>query len=60
MNVGFHRIGSRYFETTGALILEGREFTLPDDRSAPQVAIVNQAFARQFFPGGHPACGMPQ
>ena len=54
VNVDFHRIGPRYFETLRTPILEGREFTLRDDRSAPQVAIINEALAHQFFPGGHP------
>jgi predicted permease len=35
-------------------VLEGREFTLRDDRTAPRVAIVNRAFAERFFPEGHP------
>ena len=31
-------------------LLSGRGFTAQDDQRAPQVAIVNQTFAREFFP----------
>ena len=53
-DVGLDRIGPRYFETLRTPILEGREFTVRDDQAAPPVAIVNEAFARHFFPEGHP------
>jgi predicted permease len=49
----FDRIGPRYFETLRTPVLEGREFTPRDDKAAPRVAVVNQAFARHFFPEGH-------
>jgi predicted permease len=39
-----------YFATMEIPLLRGRGFTEQDDRRAPQVAIVNQAFARKFFP----------
>jgi predicted permease len=40
-----------YFETMEIPLLRGRIFTTQDDEHAPRVAIVSQAFARQFFPG---------
>jgi putative ABC transport system permease protein len=40
-----------YFQTMRVPILRGRAFTLRDDRNAPAVAIVTEAFAKQFFPG---------
>ncbi len=46
-------IGPRYFETLRTPMIEGREFTIHDDRTSPRVAIVNQAFVRHFFPDGH-------
>jgi predicted permease len=52
-DVTFDRIGPRYFETLRTPVLEGREFTMRDDDTAPRVAIVNQAFARHFFSEGH-------
>ncbi len=35
-------------------LLGGRAFTARDDTRAPKVAIVNQAFAKQFVPDGSP------
>ena len=42
-----------YFELLGQTIREGRDFRLTDGRDAPRVAIVNQAFADRYFPGGN-------
>src|SRR2546425_1861176 len=39
-----------YFATMGIPLLRGRGFTAQDDERAPNVAIVNQAFAQEFFP----------
>ena len=39
-----------YFATMEIPLLRGRGFTAQDDQRAPQVAIVNQIFARKFFP----------
>jgi predicted permease len=39
-----------YFATLEIPLLSGRGFTAQDDSRAPKVAIVNQTFARQFFP----------
>lgn len=41
-----------YFKLMGISLMEGREFRATDDNKAPQVAIVNQAFADRFFPHG--------
>ena len=35
-------------------LLEGRDFTEHDDRNSAPVMIVNEAFARRFFPGRNP------
>lgn len=40
-----------YFGALGIRILEGREFTLRDTRESQRVVIVNEAFAKHFFPG---------
>jgi putative ABC transport system permease protein len=40
-----------YFRTLQVPLLKGREFADSDDMKAPQVMIVNQAFAQQFLPG---------
>jgi predicted permease len=39
------------FRAIGARMLEGREFTPEDRADAPPVTVVNEAFARQWFPG---------
>jgi putative ABC transport system permease protein len=43
-----------YFETMATALLRGRAFTPQDDSTARQVVIVNQAFARRFWPGENP------
>ncbi len=40
-----------YFGTLGIPILRGRAFTAADREHSPPVAMVNQAFAEEFFPG---------
>jgi len=46
--------GARYFTTLGAKLVRGRYFNEDEDASKPRVAIVNQAFVRQYFPGEDP------
>jgi predicted permease len=43
-------VRENYFATLEIPLLRGRGFTAQDDARAPQVAIVNQTFAREFFP----------
>ncbi|MEX2282813.1 MAG: ABC transporter permease [Gemmatimonadota bacterium] len=43
-------IGDNYFATLGVQLLEGRSFTAQDRAGALPVALVNQSFARRFFP----------
>jgi putative ABC transport system permease protein len=40
-----------YFRAMQIPLLEGRDFSPRDDLKAPQVMMVNQAFAHKFFPG---------
>jgi predicted permease len=42
-------ISPKYFETLRMPLLLGRSFTVGDTKTAPKVAIVNQAFARRYF-----------
>lgn len=42
-----------YFETLGIPLLQGRDFDDRDTEGAPQVAIINEAMADHFWPGGH-------
>jgi predicted permease len=49
----YNSVSPGYFETLGMPIVEGRSFTDADDSPvSARVTIVNQAFARRFFPRG--------
>lgn len=50
----FFAIGDDYFKTLGVSMLKGRDFNERDNKQAPGVIIVNQAFARKFFPNEDP------
>ncbi len=41
-----------YFETMGVPILRGRGFSVSDTAGAPRVAIVNEQFAKHYWPAG--------
>ena len=49
--VSMQNIGPRYFEILGSPPRAGREFTRADFTKEPAVAMVNEAFLRQFLPG---------
>jgi putative ABC transport system permease protein len=51
---GFYSTSWSYFETFKIPLLQGRAFTRQDDGSAPRVAIINEAMARQYWPKGDP------
>jgi predicted permease len=53
-NADFIAIGPRFFETMRTPLVSGREFSDRDDLASPMVAIVNEAFAQQQFPGRDP------
>jgi predicted permease len=46
--------GDDAFATLGARIVRGRGFTAEDAPGAPDVAVINQAFAARYFPGEDP------
>jgi predicted permease len=47
----FQSVTSDYFRSLGIPLRHGREFTLFDDREgAPPVVIINESFARRFWP----------
>jgi len=43
-------VGLKYFSTLGIPLLAGRGFTEADDEKATPVVVVNESFARRFFP----------
>ena len=47
-------ISPDYFRTMETRLLQGRDFTAQDDARSPPVAIVNETFARRFWPGENP------
>jgi putative ABC transport system permease protein len=48
------RIGPEYFKTLQIPLLAGRDFDARDRVGTPNVAIVNEAFAREFSNGANP------
>jgi predicted permease len=42
-------VGPGFFETVGIPLLAGREFGGQDQQTSPHVAVINLAFAREFF-----------
>lgn len=50
----YARVSPRYFAAMRIPLLEGRDFSEADDARAVRVAIVNEHFARRFWPGQNP------
>lgn len=48
------KVNSEYFDSVGTHVLMGRGISERDTLSAPAVAVVNQEFAKKFFPGQNP------
>jgi putative ABC transport system permease protein len=46
-----NEIWPRYFETMGIPLAAGRDFTMQDDNENARPVIINEAFARRFWPG---------
>src|SRR5438067_6864672 len=47
-------VSAGYFTTIHAKLLRGRYFTETDNLSKPKVIIINQAFAKRYFPNENP------
>jgi len=47
-------VGPDFLHTLGISLLEGRDITDADGRQAPRVAVINETFARRFFPKNSP------
>jgi predicted permease len=48
------RVSPHYFETIGTRLLRGRAIEDRDTPTAPPVAVINETFARRFFPDENP------
>ena len=53
-NVNEFMAGPGYFRTLGIALARGRDFTPADDATAPEVIVINTAFARRFWPDADP------
>jgi macrolide transport system ATP-binding/permease protein len=49
-NVFSDTVGDRYFETMGITIVRGRAFQESDTAITPRVAVVNEQFAKRYWP----------
>jgi predicted permease len=47
-------VALNYFRTLGIPLLRGRDFNAQDREGAPGVAVVNESFARRYFPNQDP------
>jgi predicted permease len=54
LTIDVARVSAEYFPTLGIPILQGRNFTAVDTPTSPGVAIVNDAFARKYWPNDSP------
>jgi putative ABC transport system permease protein len=52
--VNWFDVSPEYFDALGIALVKGRGFTPADAAGAPNVAVINQALARRFFPGTDP------
>jgi predicted permease len=56
-NANYDFVSANYFETIGTHVLRGRGIDEHDTPEAHHVAVINQAFAKKFFPNKDPLGG---
>jgi len=54
MSATHNVVGPGYFATMGIPLLLGRAFSPQDTGASPEVAIINETFARRYLPGSSP------
>ncbi|MCI0362998.1 MAG: ABC transporter permease, partial [Phycisphaerales bacterium] len=54
LQVEYHEIAPRFFETLKVPIIQGRDFNDGDGAGAPRVVIVNETLAKRMWPDGAP------
>jgi putative ABC transport system permease protein len=52
--IAYNSVSSAYFDTIGTPIIAGRDFNKYDTPQSPPVVLVNETFARKFFPNENP------
>lgn len=57
LELGFNFVGPRYFTDLNIPIVEGRDFDERDREGSACVAIVNEVFARRYWPGSRSPLG---
>jgi predicted permease len=53
-SISWDQVSAQYFQTIGTHVLRGRGFTPSDTAGSAQIAVINDAFARNFFPNDDP------
>jgi predicted permease len=53
-DASFDRVSPHYFETIGTPIVRGRSIEERDTATSQKVAVINEAFAKKFFPDQDP------
>ncbi|MBI5383193.1 MAG: ABC transporter permease [Verrucomicrobia bacterium] len=53
-NIEYLKVGEDFFRTMNVPLLAGRDFTSADSATAHSVVVVNQTFARRYFPDEDP------
>jgi putative ABC transport system permease protein len=54
LNAGFAFVSPGYFRAMRIPVKQGREFTTADTETSPRTVVINESFARQYFPGENP------
>jgi predicted permease len=49
-----NNVGAQFFHTMGIPVVRGREFTAQDSEQGNKVVIINESFARLYWPGEDP------
>src|SRR6185436_10899928 len=50
----YHEVNAAFFQAMRVPLLRGRVFSARDSETAPGVVLINETFARRFFPVGDP------
>ena len=53
-SAAWNRVSAGYLKVIGTPLLRGRDITEQDTATSPKVAVVNEAFARKYFPREDP------